>query len=219
MSDRPKLGFRQLPDDRDDHYPLSLRMKAVDSMPISKVWRPGPVNDQGNTNGCVGYSTFKFLTSEPVVVPDKLRITEDEIYLEARRNDEWPGEADEGTSVRAGLEVLRAHGFIGNYFWSRDYREAVEYMLTTGPLVLGVNWYESMFTPNSKGVITPYGQLVGGHAIFAYVADWPNRMIALRGTWGEEFGFGGDCLLSFTDFDRLLKEDGVCAAVSEPIPA
>ncbi len=46
-----------------------------------------------------------------------------------------------------------------------------------------------------------------------------NRLLTLRGSWNTDFGIQGDCLLSFTDFDRLLKEDGVCAAVSEPLPA
>lgn len=213
------LGFRQKHSDKDKHYPLSTLMGAPTSVPVSKVWRPGPVNDQGHTNGCVGYSCFKFLTSEPVVTPEELRITEDDIYLEARRNDEFPGEADEGTSVRAGLDTLKRHGFIGGYFWTKDHREAVEYMLTMGPLELGINWYADMFNPDSQGVIHPGGGIAGGHAIFCYAADWQNRMLTLRNSWGPDWGMSGDCLLSFNDFDRLLQENGVCAAVSEPVPA
>ncbi len=167
------LGFRQKPSDKDKHYPLSKLMKAVDHVPVSKVWRPGPVNDQQATSGCVGYSTFKFLTSDPVVTPEALRITEDEIYLEARRNDEFPGEADEGTSVRAGLEVLRRHGFIGGYFWSTDHREAVEYMLTTGPLVIGVGFsgHGFKFTPAIGRVLADLVDGVGAPpALFSLAA-------------------------------------------------
>ncbi len=214
------LGFRQLPDERDMRFPLSAAMKAVATTPVSKVWKPGPVNDQSSKNtknGCVGYSTFKLLTSEPVVIPPPIPITEEEIYLESRRNDEFSGEADEGTSVRAGMETLKRHGLISAYYNGRDWQESVEYMLTTGPLILGIPWYQQMFDPDANGVITIGGSIAGGHAIFCYAADWDNKFITLRGSWSTDWGRDGDCLLSFQDFDRLLKDGGVCVSCTEPI--
>lgn len=212
------LGFRQLHDERDNLFPLSMAMRAVAETPISKVWRAGPHVNQGQTNGCVGFSCFQFQQSEPVLTPEEFRLTPEAIYLEARRNDEWPGEADEGTSVRAGLDTLKRHGIIGSYFWGDDWQECVEFLLSTGPLVLGVNWYRQFFDPDSNGVISIGGPVDGGHAIFCHAADWTNKFITLRNSWGESWGQGGDCLLAFEDFDRLLKDGGVCAACTEPKP-
>lgn len=214
-----KLGYRQLPDERDKLFPLSSVMKAVDETPVSKVWKVGPHVDQKQTNGCVGFSCFQFLQSEPVLTPESNRLSPEEIYFEARRTDEFPGEADEGTSVRAGLDTLQRHGLISAYHWGRDWQESIEFMLTTGPLVLGINWYRQLFDPDPQGIISIGGPIDGGHAIFCYGANWTEKLITLRNSWGKSWGpVGGDCMMTFDTFDRLLQDGGVCAAVVEPKP-
>lgn len=212
----PKLGFRQLPDPRDALYPLGAIMKETATIPVSKVWSPAPVNNQGDTSGCVGFSVHKLLGSEPMI-QDTSILSPMDIYDEARENDEWPTgkETDSGTSVRAGLEVLRRHGLITAYFWGSNIDEVVQFLLTTGPVVLGVDWYNDCFSPNAKGVIHPTGGIVGGHAIFCYAADWNEKYVTLRNSWGPSWGRDGDCLLSFDDLDWLLRT-GVAAAVREP---
>ncbi len=208
------LGFRQLEDDRDKQFPLSQLMAAPRVRPVSKSWKTGPTLDQGQTNGCVGYSTYQFQVSEPIVGEPIL--TAQQIYAEARKNDEFPGEADEGTSIRAGLEVLRKHGIIQNYFWAKSAGEALEYMLKFGPLVFGTQWTEGMFHPDSKGIIRPTGANVGGHAWFGYAGQWKTKFITGLTSWGLDFGKEGSFKLSLQDVDELFRRGGVAAAVLEP---
>jgi hypothetical protein len=207
------LGFRQLPDARDKAFPLSALMSAEARKPISKVWKAGPLVNQLQTNGCVGYATYQFQVSEPIVGEPVLSALQ--IYAEARRNDEFPGEEDQGTSVRAGLNVLKAHGIIRSYHWGYSVEEAVQFMLTTGPLVFGVPWLSGMFSPDANGLIQAKGSSRGGHAIFAPSCSWKNKTITLQNSWGKEWGRAGCCKISFADLDRLLREGGVAAAVTE----
>ncbi len=217
MSAPYKLGFKQAPDPRDAQYPLSAMMRADAEVPISKSWKTGEVVNQLQTSACVGFSCWQFQVSEPVVF-GVVPLSPMEIYNEARKNDEWPdndGDVDSGTSVRAGLETLRRHGVISNYFWSNNLEEAVHHLLTVGPLVLGVSWRDSMFYPNADGLIQAVGNPAGGHAIFCPSAQWEDKCVTLQNSWGEDWGIGGKCRLSFYDLEMLLQEGGVCAAVKE----
>lgn len=207
------LGFRQLPDERDARYPLSDLMAGAGKRPVSKKWLPGEVLDQGRTSSCVGHACWQLLASEPTMCLSNL--SPYDIYGEARKIDEFPGDADTGTSVRAGLNVLRNHGGIRAYYWAQGIDDAVEYLLKLGPLVLGIRWADSMFSPDAKGVIHPVGRGGGGHAIFAYAADWKGKFVTLRNSWNATWGKRGDCKISFTDLDKLLREGGVAAAVEE----
>jgi hypothetical protein len=211
------LGFRQLPNPKDDNFKLSKIMAAEPVMHLSKSWRRGDTLDQKHTSACVGFSSFQFQVSEPFIKSPKM--SPEEIYWWARNNDEFPGNADEGTSIRAGLECLRVHGIISNYYWAESAEQALEYLLRFGPLIFGTDWTEHMFTPNENGVIHPTGRSVGGHAWFAHAGRWNSSTHAGRITgltsWGPDYGFNGDFELSLTDIDELFKRGGVAAAVVE----
>lgn len=217
MSTPFQLGFKQLPDPRDALYPLGAIMKETATIPISKVWSPGPVTDQGDESSCVGHSTFKLLTSEPVL-QDPGIISPSFIYDEARENDEWPTgkETDSGTSVRAGLEVLRRHGLIEAYYWADGAEQILEYLLKFGPLIFGTNWYSDMFHPDSNGMLRVSGSLAGGHSYLVYAGSWQDRTVTLRNSWSESWGKSGDAIMSLADVDNLMRMGGVAAAVIEP---
>lgn len=211
------LGFRQLPNPKDDHYKLSKIMAAPTVEHVSKSWRRGDTLDQKATSACVGFSSFQFQVSEPFVKSPKL--SPEEIYWEARNNDEFPGNADEGTSIRAGLEVLRRHGIIAGYYWAESADQALEYLIRFGPLLFGTDWYEGMFAPDESGVLHLDGSIVGGHAWFAHAGRWNSKTGAGRITgltsWGKDWGFDGDFELSLSDIDQLFRQGGVAAAVIE----
>lgn len=61
--------------------------------------------DQGFEGSCVGFSE-----SRAKSLVDRTRYGGQWLYKEAQKIDEWPGEGYEGTSVRAGLEVMRTRG-------------------------------------------------------------------------------------------------------------
>lgn len=210
-----KLGFKQLPDARDAHFPLSKLMGAQAEIPVSKKWLPGPTLDQPG-NSCVGHACWQFQCAEPIVREPVL--TPLQIYDEARRIDEWPDNdnVDEGTSVRAGLNVLKRHGVIQNFHWAESADQALEYMLKYGPLVFGTDWTYDMFEPDGQNVIRPTGRSAGGHAWFAYAGQWDDKFITGLTSWGESFGYLGSFKLSLYDIDELFKRGGCAAAVTEP---
>jgi hypothetical protein len=206
-------GFRQKPDGRDHQFPLSALMGASVTQPVSKVWQAAKVTDQGTESSCVGHSTWKLIGSEPIV--RAATVTPSHIYVEAKRIDEWNGEDYDGTSVRAGLEVLRRLGYVKNYYWAESAEECLEYLLKFGPLVLGIRWTDSMMRPDSMGMVRPIGSGGSGHAVLAYAAHWKQKTIKIRNSWGETWGKKGDCIMRLADLNRLLKEGGVAAAATE----
>ncbi len=67
--------------------------------------------DQGREGACVGYGTARALS-----LMNRYRYDAFELYKQAQRQDSWPGEDYSGTSVRAGLDVVRERG---PYRWAR----------------------------------------------------------------------------------------------------
>ncbi len=210
------LGFRQKPDERDMRFPLGQLMGAQVTHPISKAWLPGRVLDQGPTSSCVGHACWQLEAGEPVVL-DPPPLSPFDIYGEARKIDEWKDndDVDAGTSVRAGLNVLKNHGVIQSYYWAESAEQCLEYLLKFGPLVFGTEWTNDMFSPDGKGVIRPTGKSAGGHAWFAYAGQWQEKFITGLTSWGADFGKGGSFKLSLHDIDELFKQGGCAAAVLE----
>ena len=178
-----------------------------------KNWKPGPVRDQGNVGACVGHACWQFQVSDPIHTDAK--IGPFDIWGEARKIDEFDDRLTEGTSVGAGLNVLKREGIIKNYYWASSVDEVIEYLLKLGPLVLGTRWSNSMFTPDSNGFIKPVGRDGGGHAYFVYGANMKEKYVRIINSWSTSWGIKGDCLMKFEYVNELLKTGGVAAAVVE----
>lgn len=219
------LGRKFAPDPRDANFPLraAISKEAAELPPrphryhLGKVWL-----NQGNTNSCTGHSVVHWAQSSPVVykVPPQ-GLDPFHIYREALKIDEWEGEADEGTSVRAAIKVAQREGFVESYHWGRNAEDCLR-ALEEYPVILGIPWYTGMFEPNSLGVIKPTGIIEGGHAILAdgYTRNekrtsWRTRVrqIRLHNSWGREWGLSGYAYISIDDLDLLLEQWGeVCLA-------
>jgi hypothetical protein len=171
--------------------------------------------NQGNTPQCVGYAWAHWIADGPVVhsgvqppVNPKL------IYQQAQLVDEWPGTNYNGTSVRGGAKYLNSTGKIGNYYWAYDVQTLVNTLLQIGPVVVGTNWYNNMFYPNSNGVISIGGSLAGGHAYVINGVDTVNKLFRIKNSWGVKWGKSGHAFISFTDMTRLINERGeICLAI------
>lgn len=61
--------------------------------------------DQGSEGACVGFASSRMQT-----IRNRRKYDGFWLYHEAQLVDEWPGEDYDGTSVRAGMEVLRVMG-------------------------------------------------------------------------------------------------------------
>lgn len=195
----------------------------------SYTWRCDTYNDQGTEGACVGFSWSHDLAARPKVVPADAEFAL-RIYRRARFIDPWPGEDYSGTSVLAGVkavqEVLNSNGvpLIREYRWAFGIQDVLRVVGYMGPVVLGIDWYDSMYSPNEKHFINVSGEKVGGHAILAngvrivrknplLPAKWDNidldkSFVRLHNSWGTEYGQGGDAFITVRDLDKLLQDGG-----------
>lgn len=214
-------GLGRLPaaDPRDHAHLMAVR--AIEAPPerFYKTWAPGLVLDQGSTPRCVAYSWTGFLLATPQrTKPDALGgipAYTGALYLEAQKVDEWPGEGYDGTSVRAGAKVLQdAQKRLGEYVWAWDADTLRKYVLSRGPAVVGINWYETMFAPTAAGYLLVDGPVAGGHAILVIGYSNTRKAFRLLNSWGLSWGAKGRAWLREADMERLLHEDGeACSAI------
>ncbi len=219
------LGRRPAPDPRDRNYPMRALVPFTFDVPFRYWYAHGWWGDQGETSQCVGYAWAHWLEDGPAPhrdVPAPIRSPEF-IYQGAQMIDEWPGEGYDGTSVRAGAKVLQVEGLISSYLWAFDVGTVIDAVMTTGPVVVGTNWYRGMFEPvwkrasNTvmKATLEISGSVAGGHA---YVLDGYNvgtELFRMKNSWGREWGDNGFAYISAADMERLINEEGEAALAVE----
>jgi hypothetical protein len=182
--------------------------------PRSYTWRCTANLDQGNEGACVGFGWAHEGIARPKVIAGVNNATAFNIYHDAQKIDEWPGEDYQGTSVLAGAKVCQRYGWYTEYRWAFTTMDALAAISRHGPAVIGINWYEGMWDTDERGFIRPTGRLVGGHAPCVRGVNVKDQTVLIHNSWGASWGgtkWGpGTALLTWDDFDRLLHEDGEC---------
>lgn len=201
-------------------YPMHLVLaEAPPALPLSKVWLPGPVLDQGDQPMCVGYSTKDNLNCEPEPALDPTPGQDpspEQIYAAAQAVDGIPLPHD-GTTVRAAMEAIRAEGRISAYLWATAWADFASWLSTRGPIVVGTNWYAGMMHPDANGFVPLSGKVVGGHAYLVHGIHNDARYVVCQNSWGTGWGQGGFFNVRFADMARLLfLENGEAAGFLEP---
>lgn len=194
--------------------------------------------DQGRTNACTAFSGLGVLMTEPFYARATQRarsgywsqIVNDriingvwqfsggdcmEIYKYATRidNSQIPGSYppdDTGCTGVWTMKALQAYKLISSYYWAFDLATALSLLANTGPISIGTLWYESMYYPDERGVISisPGSEVVGAHQ---YTLDgvYPaERLVRKVGSWGGQWSLGGSAYLTWDTLERLLAEDG-----------
>jgi hypothetical protein len=227
MSTPYGLGRRHAPDDRDCNFPMQALFRPKPKR-RKQPWEMERVLDQGDSGTCVGHAWRLWLEMAPKLHPASYGLGPFDIYRAAVLLDEFKendGEATQmdptklvdGTSVRAGAKVMAAQGYIGAYHWAYDAATIADYVTRAdgSPVVMGTNWYHSMFDPDPRtGRVEVKGPVDGGHAWVIRWFDSRHMLFTGVSSWGAEFGIGGQFFLRYEDLDRLVKEDGeACCGV------
>ena len=174
--------------------------------------------DQGETSTCVGHSIAHFAADGPTI--NKF-VDPFVLYRLAQSMDEWPGEEPLyfGTSVRAGIKAYASlyPGVVDSYVWTQSVAEVERCLLSTGPVLLGTIWHESMFETDEDGfiIVDRSSEIVGGHAYIANGRNSKEKKTRLKNSWGREWGVEGRAWIRDEDLEYLLAEDGECALVIE----
>ncbi|MGH3430517.1 MAG: C1 family peptidase [Terriglobales bacterium] len=231
----PVLDRRPYFDNRSRLYPV--RTLLPDRITRTKtIWGvPPDVLDQGNEGACVGFGWSGELAAAPVTakeLPGAPTISNPyamDVYHKAQVEDRamgnnWP----EGASVLAGAKAVTKMGVISEYRWAFGINDAIDTLCSHGPVVLGIPWYDGMFSPDNRGLLSVTGPVAGGHCIMAYgfIPNDPtfgSDMIWLRNSWGAVWGINGTAYIRTSDLSRLLSEQGECCVPTDkaaaPAPA
>lgn len=204
-------------DERSRNFPVrGIIRKAVRRK--DRLWKVGPILDQGQEGACVGFGWTAEGLASPVRVdlkrikaraPKEPNEFAKYVYAFAKTIDEYEGVDYDGTSVLAGAKSMQTFGLLKSYAWAFTVDEIVDAVIKKGPVVLGINWYDGMYeAPN--GVLKVTGKHVGGHCILAvgYKVKPEGDTVILQNSWGSEWGINGLAEISVADLARLMGEGG-----------
>lgn len=230
------LGRHVRHDTRSRRYPVA----AADVSALTTVdhQRHIPILDQGNLGSCTGNAaigcigTGDFLASVPDGNADKPGQDADldekiavAIYSAATALDDYDGQWPPTDTGSDGLSVAKAcvkAGLISGYTHALS-SEAALTALSKTPVIAGVNWYDTFDEPDADGLIKigRRAQVRGGHELVLSKLDVERKLVRLDNSWTADWGVNGSAFLSWSDLDRLLKEQGDVTAftpLTSPAP-
>jgi len=199
---RRKYGREAREDKRDKKF---LLQSNIITRRRSRTWSTyGWHGDQGKEGSCVGFGWCHWLHSQPI----RQYVDPIGIYKLAQHLDEWEGTDYDGTSIRAGAKVLSHLGAIQQYRWTWDAKVIANHVLIKGPVVIGVKWYNDMNKPDSKGLMSVSGKLLGGHCVLIMGYNGAKKLFKIKNSYGTGWGNRGYAYISFDDLQRLLHDGG-----------
>lgn len=183
-------------------------------------------------SSCVGHAASRMMTMLNGGLYDPWWL-----WDRAKEVDSWaetnPGD-DEGTSVRAAMDVLRdighrpwrgnapdhAAGISANR-WATTVDEMRTCIAGDVPVTIGTNWYERMSHPErlggedwilGRGIDLDWGRIIGGHATTIYGASDRRQAFRLCNNWGPSWAL---VWIPYEVMRRLLDEFGEACVVTD----
>ena len=223
---RPSLGRHVEHDERSRFYAFRRAVPIETRQWDSNV----SVFDQGSLGSCtgnagvgvLGYLPFYSTLPPDTILNQDLAIS---VYSEATVLDSFPGTyppTDTGSSGIGVARALKARNLISGYLHAFSFLDALG-ALMDHPIIVGTNWYTSMFRPSNDGVISilPTDYVEGGHEYILDGYSEETGRLSFRNSWGIEWGVNGKFYMTTSTFQRLLGEDGdatVFVPLSLPAP-
>lgn len=218
----PRLGRHQVHDDRSRGFAMQ-----AGPVPTGLVLHERHVQifDQGELGSCTANAALGVLASGPLWRHTDPEWTEQDavsLYeLETRLDDrEIPGHYPPDDTGSAGIysaKALRRRGLITGYTHAFTLTAALS-MLGRQPVSIGVPWFQSMFTPDSDGLVPvdPASGVAGGHQVCLDGVDGQRRLVRLANSWGTGWGDSGHGWLSWEDLGLLLGQGGDVVTFTRP---
>ena len=221
------LGRNVVRDSRN----LSYRWKRnlPPELLVSKMWvRHGGILDQLDLGSCTGNAELGALECDPCyaalpaghpALDEALAV---KIYSAATALDPFPGAYppdDTGSDGPDAAKAAKQLGLISGYLHCLSLADVLD-ALEDHPVCLGSNWYDSMDSPDSSGLVTisPGASIRGGHEYLCRGKDVSQQLVFLDNSWGTGWGKAGSFAYSYATLERLLGEQGD-GTVSLPLTA
>lgn len=215
LSNDPRLGRHIRHDERSKMYAFT----GATTTPISvRHTRNISILDQGSLGSCTGNAGIGCLGTGILyptltgVVNDwseqaAVKLYSDATLLDSDRSNYPP--VDTGCDGLSIAKVLTKRGWISGYQHTFSFNSMLA-ALEKQPVITGVNWYSSFYTPDANGIVTvPKGATVeGGHEFVLDEIDATRQLIGASNSWGSGWGINGRFYIPFDVFKRLLSEQG-----------
>lgn len=199
-----KFGCILTPDKRDKKFRVP---RYGDTEKTFQYWHVPKILNQGSKPWCVAYAWLAFFANSPMpqrpipIIPPK------KLQFAAYKHDEYPGEADVGTSIRGGIKgAIEECGQKVEYRWAQTIEDVISTLLNIGPMVVGTRWTKGMMR-------APGGRLkveanipanhAGAHAYCLTGVNTTEGTLRLQNSWGPAWGKKGQATISIEDFERL----------------
>lgn len=210
-----QYGRVHVPDERDRAFALA----ADTTTRRRRFWNASWCGDQGSTPHCVGFAWAHWQACPP----RPAYLDGHGIYSLCLFVDEWPGERDQGTSVRAAAKIYQRVGMLREYRWAKSQKALLYTLLEVGPVVAGTNWCEGMDTPDDDGLLHVAGGDLGGHAYLVDGVNLDAGLARVKCAWWEDgrpWGDNGRAWISLKELWQLIDADGeACLGVKANVRA
>lgn len=221
------LDWKPRYDERSRNFPIGAVVRKTVRRK-DRLWKVGPILDQGQEGACVGFGWAAEALAAPVAVnlsKVKARVPREPepfaqyLYHFAKTIDEYEGENYDGTSVLAGAKAMQTFALLKEYRWAFSMDEMIDGLISKGPVVLGIPWYEGMYEA-PDGVLKVSGENIGGHCILAVgyrVASTKaggKDTVILQNSWGMDWGINGLAEIEVSELAKLLKDGEACMPIS-----
>jgi hypothetical protein len=223
-----RLGRHIVHDSRSRLYPYQPRKQVILGTILHT--RRIPILDQGNVGSCTGNAITGALGTDPDWAdlptghPTMNEAEAVTLYSHAELID-GDGPYPPNDNGSSGLSVCKAAknaGLIAGYTNGFSLQDALA-ALQAGPVITGVNWYDSFDSPASSGLVTisKNASVRGGHEFVVRGCDVGARTVFCDNSWGTSYGLNGSFLMSWDTWQQLLGEQGdvtIPVPLSQPAP-
>ena len=219
---RKKNAQPDVPDKRDWMYraPLIQLKKTLDP-PENLV-----ILDQKSEGACTGFAVAAAINRLYEKAGQNIQVSPRMLYEMAKRHDEWPGEAYDGSSLRGAIHGWKNMGVCSNEIWpylvkdkgyltikrAKDAREhtiGAYYRLKpvisdfhaaineAGVIAVSANVHRGWDNPRD-GIIKQYKHIDGGHAFT--IVGYNKEGFWIQNSWGPSWGNEGLAIWCYKDW-------------------